>query len=399
MPPNQPCGPESERESGFRLGHRPALDGLRGLAVLAVMAYHCAPRSFFRGGFLGVDLFFVLSGFLVTALLLRDHRRQGSFHLGRFYFRRMVRLLPALGVMLAACCLFATFRTRPERAQEIYHAALLTACGAADWPGPARPDMLGHSWSLSLEAQFYVVWPLLLLFLLRIGLRPRVVVWLIGAAVAAAGLLGALLWLGACPANAVNLAARASSLLAGCLVGLLASFDLLPSSPGRRAALQGLACAAAAVLLGLGATSEAGAATMALGGFTAASAAAAVVLAALVNAPPPAVTRALSAPALTWIGRISYGLYLWHFPLLSIAPKLAHGVFPAARGVPGLDGALAIGLAFGAAALSYYGVELPFLRWKDRFPPRPAVLRAPSGCFREPDAVICVRPARPEATA
>ena len=146
---------------GFRLGYRPELDGLRGLAVLAVMAYHCDLRRVVPGGFLGVDLFFVLSGFLITALLMREHQQTGRVHLPRFYLRRALRLLPALFVMLAVCCVWAALRTKPDRAAVIYQAALLTAChaanGAACWSVPM--DLLSHAWSLSLEEQFYVAWP------------------------------------------------------------------------------------------------------------------------------------------------------------------------------------------------------------------------------------------------
>ncbi len=364
---------------GFRLGYRPELDGLRGLAVLAVMAYHCDLRRVVPGGFLGVDLFFVLSGFLITALLLREHRQTGRIHLPRFYLRRALRLLPALFVMLAVCCVWAMLRTKPDRAAVIYQAALLTAChaanGAAYWSVPM--DLLSHAWSLSLEEQFYVVWPILLVLLLRFGAGPRRIAWLVGTGIAASALVRAALWLSPWPAGPLaattSLIARADSLLAGCLVGLLASAGRLPESPGGRRALRAAAGVSTIFLLLLGIMGRNGAPYLVLGGYTAVAAAAAVVIAALMNSPPRLASRVLGAPVLVRVGRISYGLYLWHFPLLSLTPKLIHGFIPMTHRLRGLDAPLAYALAFAAATVSYCAVERPFLRWK-------AQLGEPSVC-------------------
>ena len=352
---------------GIAPGRRPELDGLRGLAVLAVMAYHSDLRRVLPGGFLGVDLFFVLSGFLITALLLREHRQSGRVRLPRFYLRRALRLFPALFVVLAACCLWAAFRTPPARAAEIYRAALLTAGHGANlaWVWSAQLDLLGHAWSLSLEEQFYLAWPVVLILLLRFGVSLRRIGWLIVAGIAASALLRAALWLGLGPAYAgaiaVSLATRADSLLAGCLAGVIVSAGGLPRSSAGCTALRAAAWVSAALLFLFALTAKEGASYLHLGGFTVVAAAAAVLITALTHSPPRRI-----ASALCWIGRISYGLYLWHFPLLSIAPKLIHGVVPATRLVPGLAGALACALAFAAAALSYYAVERPFLRWKER---------------------------------
>ena len=317
----------ASKDRGFFLGRRPGLDGLRGLAVLAVMAYHSGPRALFRGGFLGVDVFFVLSGFLVTAVLLQEYQQRGTFPIPRFYVRRALRLFPALLVMLAVCGVFAVFRTRPERAREIYRAALWTACCAANWHGlgPVRMDLLGHAWSLSLEGQFYVVWPVLLSLLLRIGAKLRVVAGLVLLGIAATALLRAVTWMCPWPTEAgaavMCLVARADSLLAGCVVGLLAFSKGLPQSPRSRAALQVLACMAAAVLLGLGVTADSDATFMQLGGFTVAAASAAVVVAALVQSPPPAIARILSAPSSSGSDGISTGFTCGTFPCCPSRPK------------------------------------------------------------------------------
>ena len=342
--------PPAPTSTAFTLGRRPALDGLRGVAVLAVMACHGGPLSVFRGGYLGVEVFFALSGFLVTALLLQEYQRSERIQLLRFYGRRALRLGPALLVMLGGCCLYAAFRTKPDRAHDVYRAALWTACYAANGPAPTRLGLLGHAWSLSLEGQFYLLWPLVLSLFLRLGVRPRVVAGLVVAAMAAAA--------------ATRWTIRADSLLAGCVVGLLAYSEGLPRSRVARRLTAGLA---AAVLVGLGAAAGPETAFMQRGGFTAAAAAAALLVAALV--PPTPAAGGLDSPLLTGIGKISYGLYLWHFPLLTMAPKLVHGVFPFTRRLPGVDALLPAAFAFAAAALSYHAVERPCLRWKNRLFP------------------------------
>ena len=287
----------ADGRNGFRLGYRPALDGLRGLAILAVMAYHSSLRTVLPGGFLGVDLFFVLSGFLVTVMLLQDHQQDGAVHLRRFYVRRMLRLFPALFVMLAACCVFAAFRMKPDRAQDVYQAVLLTVCFGAnwDWFWSIRLDLLGHVWSLSLEEQFYLLWPAVLSLLLRVRVSLGRKVWFVVLGVATAALLRAALWsspwAAATQAAATSLPTRADSLLAGCLVGLLVCAGRLPQSRGPRAVLQALAAFSGAVLLFLAVRGETGAAYFYLGGFTVVAVAAAVVVAALMNSPPRLATR------------------------------------------------------------------------------------------------------------
>ena len=366
--PARPNNPET-----FHLGYRPVLDGLRGLAILAVMVYHSNLRAILSGGFLGVDLFFVLSGFLVTVMLLHDHQRSGAIHLQRFYLRRILRLLPALVVMLAACCAFAAFRMKPDQAQGVYQAVILTACFGAnwDWFWSIPLGLLGHVWSLSLEEQFYIVWPLVLALLLRFRVSLGRVVWLIVLGMAATALFRAVLWTAPWPpgpqAAATRLPARADSLLAGCLVGVLAGDNRLPHWRGGRTALQALAAASALFLLCLGFLGQTGASFLFLGGYAVVAVAGAALIAALIHAPPQLASRILSTPALVWIGRISYGLYLWHFPMLSFAPKLIHGILPVTREVPGLTQTIAFALTFAAAALSFYAVERPFLRWKNRF--------------------------------
>lgn len=355
----------------FRLGYRPELDGLRGLAILAVLIHHSAPlRPYIGGGFLGVDLFFVLSGFLITALLVQEHQRTGSINLKHFYIRRMLRLMPALGVVLAACWLFATFWVTPERAHVIKKAMLLTACYGANcyWCFPLNLDILAHTWSLGLEEQFYLVWPFLLTLMLGLRLRRFAMLVLVVIGIVAAAGLRFVLWQYGGPigfhAAKTCLATRGDSLLAGCLVALLASWNWLPRWRGW---WRFIGWSSAAVLLALCLRAREDAAYFFSGLYTAVAVTVAALLASLLHATRGWMQHFLRCSALVWMGRISYGVYLWHFPLLTFVPPLVATFLPPGRRALYLAFFLQIGLSFGIAALSFYWIEQPFLWLKERF--------------------------------
>ena len=164
-------------ESGTRergLEYRPELDGLRGIAILAVVGYHAFP-ALVPGGFVGVDVFFVLSGFLISSIILRQ-LRGATFTLGGFYLRRVRRLFPALALVLAVCLLLGWFLLLPEEFENlgrhigaaaafVLNFAVRRESGYFDPAAELNPVL--HLWSLGIEEQFYVVWPLLLLLLWR----------------------------------------------------------------------------------------------------------------------------------------------------------------------------------------------------------------------------------------
>src|ERR1700686_3714230 len=162
-----------------RLTHQPALDGLRGLAVAAVLLFHGGHLS---GGFLGVDAFFVLSGFLITSLLLAEARDRGGIALGAFWARRARRLLPALAGVLAGVALYAVLFAKPDELATIRGDALATIGYFANWRAIFNsrdywtlfrsPSPLDHTWSLAIEEQFFLVWPLVVAVLVR-GCRGR----------------------------------------------------------------------------------------------------------------------------------------------------------------------------------------------------------------------------------
>lgn len=155
---------------GERLGHRPALDGLRGLAVLMVMACHLWSRFPARGGFLGVDVFFVLSGFLITRLLIEEIRRSGRIELRSFYRRRAARLLPAVGVLIAVVVVIAVATSWwGDIRSRMLLGSLTTLTHTSNWARIAGDSLgrLGHTWSLAVEEQFYIVWPIVLALIVR----------------------------------------------------------------------------------------------------------------------------------------------------------------------------------------------------------------------------------------
>jgi len=168
---------DAANPSGRHLPYQPALDGIRALAVSAVLAFH-AGFSWAGGGFLGVDAFFVLSGYLITSLLLTEWRGHGAIGLLAFWARRARRLLPALFLMLIGVAVYAVVFARPEELDQLRGDALATIGYVANWRPIfadqsyfdqfSLPSPLRHTWSLAIEEQYYVVWPLLVLFLLRL---------------------------------------------------------------------------------------------------------------------------------------------------------------------------------------------------------------------------------------
>jgi peptidoglycan/LPS O-acetylase OafA/YrhL len=180
-----------------RLSHIAALNGLRGIAILSVMFFHATlsgaggPRP--SGGFLGVDIFFVLSGFLITALLLREWQQNGSIALRAFYARRALRLLPALFALMAVILLLPGVfysSVRPWRD------ALITTAYATNWVRAFGGEIgfFGHTWSLTIEEQFYVIWPLLLLALLKLRVGRRGILFLVVVGIAVPAVLRVDLW-------------------------------------------------------------------------------------------------------------------------------------------------------------------------------------------------------------
>jgi peptidoglycan/LPS O-acetylase OafA/YrhL len=359
--------------SPTRLRYRPGLDGIRGVAVLAVLLYH-GQVGWARGGFLGVDVFFVLSGFLITGLLLAEWRRWHSIDLRAFWLRRARRLLPALFLVLVTVAAVAAALASPAQLAVLRGDALATLGYVANWRFVAaersyfaqyeEPSPLRHMWSLGIEEQFYLLFPLLLLGLLAAGLRRRglAVVFGLGAAGSAA-LAAALHTPGTDPSRVYfGTDTRLQALLVGALAAVLVGEAAQPRAPraylavaGREVPLSVSRAAGLAGLAGLAAVLVAARDTagwLYTGGFLLVAVLSALVVVAATD-DGSAVARLLSWEPLRRVGLVSYGLYLWHWPVyVVLTPDRVGADGPALL-------ALRLAVTAGFATASYLLVERP----------------------------------------
>jgi peptidoglycan/LPS O-acetylase OafA/YrhL len=361
----------------------PALDGLRGVALLAVLALHTSP-ALLPGGFLGVDLFFVLSGFLITHLLVREREKFGSIRLPRFYLRRLLRLGPALWGMVFVFGLGTLVWGAPRDFDYFRRSLPSILFYFFNWrltdPTCPKPVALQHLWSLAVEDQFYLVWPLLLAGLLALRVRRRYILALVLVAILAPAFLRGLnaplpgdpnsfqidrrIYLGT--------AFRADALFAGCFVGLLAGWGLAPQSRRGLAVLRWSAWPAAAVVLFHVFTCSMENETLIhrylyyQGGFTITAVSCAVVVAALVWSPPVRMSHFLEAPALRWVGAVSYGAYLWNLPIFLVVANCPYSAVLRNANWLTWAGSLTAG------AVSHFYLEAPFLKLKQRWDHRRA---------------------------
>lgn len=343
----------------------PALDGIRALAVLAVLAYH-GGQTWAAGGYLGVDAFFVLSGFLITSLLLAERRQTGAIDLQAFWMRRARRLLPALFLVLGAVAVYAALAAAPTELERIRLDGLGSLFYVANWRFVfshqsyfeqfAAPSPLRHMWSLAIEEQFYLVWPLLVFGLLRWGNgKMRKLALAAGSlALLSLGLMAILHSPGQDPSRVYfGTDTRATSLLVGALLAMLAAWRPFGKTARERTALHIAALASAGVLGYWWATTPDRSDWLYEGGFLAAAVLVAVVIADSTQEQAGLLGRMLSLRPIRWIGAISYGLYLWHWPI--------YVYLNAAR--VGTDGfplfAIRVATTFVVATASYYLVEQP----------------------------------------
>ena len=349
-------GPRRVERRTSRKGFRPDIEGLRAVAVIAVVLYHAGIPGF-GGGFIGVDVFFVISGFLITGLLWREVATTNTVALGRFYGARARRLLPAAATVGIATALVVAVVLPPLQARSVFVDGIACALYAGNYrfalhgtdylASDLPPSPFQHYWSLGVEEQFYLVWPVLiigtawLVHRLRAGAAARATPYaVVLVLVAAASLAAAVLWTRTSPAWAFfSLPTRAWELAAGGLVALsIHQWRRLPLLPATIVGWGGLALivltctqlgprtpypgtAALLPVLGTALVIGAGPVTGGLG-----------------------AGRVLCRPAMRAIGRVSYSWYLWHWPVLLLMPPLLGepAGLPARLSATAVSGGLAV---------------------------------------------------------
>jgi peptidoglycan/LPS O-acetylase OafA/YrhL len=353
------------------LRYRPYLDGVRALAVYLVVAFH-AGLGAFPGGFVGVDVFFVLSGYLVTGILLRDLAKLGRVELRRFYARRVRRILPAACLALVGTALVYAIVATPSEMLDAFGGFRASFLYVANWffvhqsvnyfAANVNTSPVLHFWSLAVEEQFYLLWPLgltaLYLATRRVG---RMRWWVLRFVIAAAAVASAVAAIHIGTTNVdrayYGTDTRAYQLLAGALLALTPQLFRMGERARRSARwVAGFVITAlvivASSLVHLGPISR-GIVVAVL---------TCVLIVAVENARGGVVLGALSAPPIAYLGRLSYGTYLWHWPIVVIA---THGrtVRPVALF------ALSFTLATALAAMSYHLIEHPIRAstWLNRY--------------------------------
>jgi peptidoglycan/LPS O-acetylase OafA/YrhL len=369
------------------IGRIPALDGVRAIGIILVLFFH-GGVGWAGGGFFGVDVFFVLSGFLITGLLVSEFRQNAHIGLRRFWVHRIRRLVPALLAMLLGVAVYGVFFATSDTLGQLRGDAVATLLYGNNWHQISAgtgyfadlntPRPLLHTWSLSIEEQFYLVWPLVVLGLLHWtrSLRILLTVTVVGAVASALGM--AILFHGGIGESRVYYGTdtRAQALLIGAALAIVLAEPLVarggsgvgPSTrsaslvrsfrltPLARAALIAAGAVGLAVVGWMAVTDSSATAWIYHGGFALIAVATALVVASVSLVPDSPWTRALSLRPVRYIGAISYGLYLWHWPVFVLLDHQRTGL----SGWPLF--AVRVSVAVGVAAISYHVLEMPIRR-------------------------------------
>lgn len=351
------------------MGYLPGLDGLRAVAIIGVLLYHSGV-DWMPGGFLGVDVFFVLSGFLITSLILEEYDRSGRVDFRRFYLGRARRLLPAVFVMLIVVGIAVLVFYR-DALSAFREDALATVLYLNNWwyivvdqsyfESMGRPPLLKHLWSLSVEEQFYLIWPAIALLLMRRGGRPLVRRIAILAALASTAWMAYIAIRGGYPIDAdpsrayFGTDSHSMGLLVGAALATVWRPGRLSTSipHSARALVTGIGIAMLGVLVAFYTLVGEFTPWLYRGGFLALAVFTAVLIAAVTHPASP-LGPVLGIGVLRYIGRRSYGIYLWHWPIFMVTR-------------PGIDVpwsepvafAVRIAVTFAIAELSYRLVEMP----------------------------------------
>lgn len=385
---------DPEADLGFtprRLGHVRGFDGIRGFGVLIVVIAHfniILPDQLPRllvvpGGVVSLDTFFVMSGFLITYLMLREQDKTGRVSSWAFYRRRALRLLPALGVFIVAYYIYSQIAGLDQ--QLVRSSLLSTAFYYTNWylafapknylGGGVISEGLQHLWSLSFEEQFYLLWPIATIFLLTIRTRLRTVVIVLVSVIVIVALHRAQVFHSGLTGNPrhdntvwypvmIRTDTRVDSILVGALLAHLWIRNKIPIRHLTKAAW-----VAAGFLLICLPLVQVEQPFLYYGGISIIDLAIAIVLLAVVEGDWGGRHFFLLKPFL-WLGLVSYGLYLWHLPILFGIDRYGRDWHPAIRVL------VAVVLLIAFTLGSWFLVERPAIRWKDRLEARDAARRA-----------------------
>jgi len=362
--------PDARPRYQFRLGNRPPLTGLRFLVLLGVLIYHSNFRAL-PGAWSGLQVFFVLSGFLITAMLASEGRKNGRISLSNFYTRRAARLVPPLLLTVALLAVYAAFVYVADASQRIwgdslaamfYYADYRQAFGHAPFFG-----YLAQTWSLSVEEQFYVIWSVLMVVAVAAHRRRLAYAFAIaGIALSIADRLWIVFRAPHFDAVAFTRAyyafdSRADALFIGCLLGLLAVDGYLHGwKPWATRLLSVSAGGSAALLVWILVGTHLFTESVAAWWLPVSAVAAAVVIAYFVVSPAGIGSRFAGIGFFVFMGNLSYTVYLVHFPVyLAISPDGTHWSY-----WPTETARLAV--TFAIAIASWYGIEKPLARWRRR---------------------------------
>jgi peptidoglycan/LPS O-acetylase OafA/YrhL len=369
--------PEADQQRAH-LRYIRGIDGLRAVSVLAVLVYHHyvvggSSPGWLPGGFYGVEVFFVVSGYLITSLLLDERTRTGTIALKEFWFRRARRLLPALFLMLAVVVLYSLLFLRDNAISELKSDVIAALTYTSNWwqivadrsyfETAGRPELLRHLWSLAIEEQFYLFWPLILgVALKRLG-RDRAPWVMVGVGLLSAGAMALLYTIGV---KDSHLYYATPTRLSGLLLGSALAFWWTPrrvrGTTGKYARIVlDIAGAVGLYLLwwSFRGTHDYDAIAF-RGGFLIVDIATVLVIAAVVH-PRADMNKILGIPILVWVGLRSYGIYLWHFPIFAVTRTTD------LEGLPGIGFTppgwlwfgIRLGLTLAIAEVSYRFVEVP----------------------------------------
>ena len=361
---------------GTQLSYMPALDGIRAVSILGIMANH-GGFVWADGGVISVNVFFVLSGFLITLLLMKEWVRSGTIRLRAFWARRARRLLPALFVLLGGIGLYLLWFAPDGTQTSVRGDGLATLFYVANWHeiltdqsyfnqiSAASP--LLHTWTLAIEEQFYVVWPIVVIAILKLTRSTRVLFAVAVLGVLASATEMALLFHLHPMSDPSRLYygtdTRAQDILTGAALGILLFKRPTATSARGRLGFSAVAVAGAAIFVLEWARINASADLTYRGGFLLADVMVALVILGVTLAPQGLPARLLSLRPLTFTGQISYGLYLWHWPIFLVLNHARTGMedWPLFL--------VRVAVTYGVAVLSWFLVETPvrqktFGNWK-----------------------------------